>query len=106
MINTTFWTTNGPKSLPNRIHKPLFTTPTLIKEKDLNIAKTKFQKILNSCCSLAPMESQHLHIDWLRGIRVVLIGNYVPAHFAAYLLRMLGAEVIKVEQGPGDHLRY
>lgn len=46
-----------------------------------------------------------MDIDWLQGIRVVVIGHYVPGPFAAYLLRMLGAEVIKVEQDQGDHLR-
>jgi crotonobetainyl-CoA:carnitine CoA-transferase CaiB-like acyl-CoA transferase len=51
------------------------------------------------------MDSGKVEIDWLKGVRVVLIGHYVPAPMAAYFLRMLGAEVIKVEQDQGDYLR-
>lgn len=51
------------------------------------------------------MESEKVKLQWLQGIRVVLIGHYVPGPLAAYLLGMLGAEVIKVEQDKGDYLR-
>ncbi len=51
------------------------------------------------------MDTSNVKVDWLKGIRVVLIGHYVPGPIAAYLLGMLGAEVIKVEQDKGDYLR-
>ncbi|MFN8393818.1 MAG: CaiB/BaiF CoA-transferase family protein [Bacteroidia bacterium] len=46
-----------------------------------------------------------LPISFLHGTRVLLIGNYVPAPLAAYLLRAMGAEVVKVESDHGDYLR-
>ena len=51
------------------------------------------------------MESHNLNLEWLKGIRVVLIGHYVPAPLSAMLLGRMGAEVIKVEQDNGDYLR-
>jgi alpha-methylacyl-CoA racemase len=51
------------------------------------------------------MEMTTTTIDWLAGTRVLLLGHYVPAPMAGYLLHHLGAEVIKVEDGLGDHLR-
>ncbi len=51
------------------------------------------------------MDTKTTQIDWLRGIKVLLIGSYVPGPLAAYLLRSLGAEVIKVEDAKGDPLR-
>lgn len=47
-----------------------------------------------------------IEIKWLENVRILLIGNYVPAPMAAYFLKMLGAEVVKVERGKGDFLRY
>lgn len=44
-------------------------------------------------------------IQWLKGVRVLLIGHYIPAPLAACLLHALGAEVIKVEPPFGDLLR-
>lgn len=46
-----------------------------------------------------------LPITWLRGVRVALCAHYVPGPLAAYLLRGMGAEVIKVEPPFLDHLR-
>ncbi len=46
-----------------------------------------------------------LKIGWLKGVKVLLLGHYVPAPIAAYLLHNLGAEVIKVEDDRGDPLR-
>ncbi|MEY3444719.1 MAG: hypothetical protein RLZZ519_3000, partial [Bacteroidota bacterium] len=51
------------------------------------------------------MDSSNVKVDWLKGIRVVLLGHYVPGPMAAFLLGNLGAEVIKVEQDKGDYLR-
>jgi alpha-methylacyl-CoA racemase len=51
------------------------------------------------------MENGTVKMDWLSGIRVMVIGHYVPGPLAAYLLRVLGAEVVKVEQDQGDYLR-
>ena len=47
-----------------------------------------------------------IEINWLKNIRIALIGNYVPAPLAAYLLSAVGAEVIKIERGEGDYLRH
>lgn len=44
-------------------------------------------------------------VDFLEGIRVLLIGHYIPCPFAAYLLRGLGARVIKIEPPFGDLMR-
>lgn len=46
-----------------------------------------------------------IEIDFLKGVRVLLIAHYLPGPTAAYLLRMLGAEVIKVEPPFHDMLR-
>lgn len=46
-----------------------------------------------------------MKIDWLRGIRVVISGNYVPAPLAGWLLGVLGAEIIRLEQSGGDLMR-
>jgi alpha-methylacyl-CoA racemase len=47
-----------------------------------------------------------LPITWLRGMRVALSAHYVPGPLAAYLLRCMGAEVIKIEPPFHDHLRH
>lgn len=52
------------------------------------------------------MAAPPLPIDWLRGVRVALSAHYVPGPLAAYLLRCLGAEVIKIEPPFHDHLRH
>jgi crotonobetainyl-CoA:carnitine CoA-transferase CaiB-like acyl-CoA transferase len=46
-----------------------------------------------------------IKIDFLAGYRVLLVAHYVPGPMAAYLLRCLGAEVIKVEPPSRDMLR-
>lgn len=38
--------------------------------------------------------------------KILLLGSYVPAPLTAYLLRSMGAEVLKVETDQGDHLRH
>jgi alpha-methylacyl-CoA racemase len=43
-----------------------------------------------------------ISVDFLRGVRVLVVAHYIPGPFAAYLLRHLGAEVIKVEPPFGD----
>ena len=47
----------------------------------------------------------NIEIKWLKSFRIAVIGNYVPAPMAGYLLKSLGAEVIKIESGKGDFLR-
>lgn len=49
--------------------------------------------------------SQELNVDWLKGIKVLLVAHYIPGPLAAYLLRWLGAEIIKVEPPFGDYMR-
>lgn len=51
------------------------------------------------------MKTEPILIDWLKGQRILLIAHYVPGPTAAYLLRVLGAEVIKVEPPFHDMLR-
>ncbi|MEM6271148.1 MAG: CoA transferase [Bacteroidota bacterium] len=46
-----------------------------------------------------------MKIDLLKGVRVLLVAHYVPGATAAYLLRCLGAEVVKVEPPFHDRLR-
>lgn len=46
-----------------------------------------------------------IKIDFLAGYRILLVAHYVPGPMAAYLLRCLGAEVIKVEPPSQDMLR-
>ncbi len=46
-----------------------------------------------------------IDVTFLRGIRVLLVGYYVPCPFAAWLLRGLGAEIVKVEPPFGDLMR-
>lgn len=49
--------------------------------------------------------NEEIKIDFLAGYRVLLVAHYVPGPMAAYLLRCLGAEVIKVEPPFHDMLR-
>ncbi|MCB9230683.1 MAG: CoA transferase [Bacteroidia bacterium] len=44
-------------------------------------------------------------LDWLRGTKILLAAHYVPGPTAAYLLRVMGARVIKVEPPFGDLVR-
>lgn len=44
-------------------------------------------------------------VSYLKGLRICLNANYLPGPLAAYLLRCLGAEVIKVEPPGFDLLR-
>lgn len=44
-------------------------------------------------------------LDWLKGIRVAVIGHYVPAPLAGWLLQVLGAEIIRIEPPTGDFMR-
>ena len=53
----------------------------------------------------APAGLPTTRLDWLAGVRVLLVGHYLPAPLAAFLLRGFGARVIKVEPPFGDLLR-
>jgi alpha-methylacyl-CoA racemase len=64
-----------------------------------------YRVILKKLCYFRAMDMAPLKIGWLKGIKVLLLGHYVPAPIAAYLLHNLGAEVIKVEDDRGDPLR-
>ena len=44
-------------------------------------------------------------VKWLSGVKVVILGNYIPAPLAGWLLRNLGAATIKVEPPQGDMMR-
>lgn len=44
--------------------------------------------------------------DLLKGIRVVEMGQYIPAPFAGLQLADLGAEVVKIEPPAGDPMRH
>ncbi|GGF58555.1 CoA transferase [Azorhizobium oxalatiphilum] len=44
--------------------------------------------------------------DLLKGIRVVELGQYIPAPFAALQLADLGADVVKIEPPAGDPMRH
>ena len=51
------------------------------------------------------MTQKSISIDWLKGKRVLLIAHYIPGGMASYLLRHLGAEIIKVEPPHGELMR-
>jgi len=51
------------------------------------------------------MTAQFIKIDWLKGVKVLLAAYYIPGPLAAYLLRHLGAEIIKIESPLGDMMR-
>lgn len=46
-----------------------------------------------------------INVDWLKGTKILLIAHYVPGPMAAYLLRCMGARIIKVEPPFYDHMR-
>ncbi|MDD2716838.1 MAG: CaiB/BaiF CoA-transferase family protein [Candidatus Wallbacteria bacterium] len=50
-------------------------------------------------------ENKPPRIDWLSGIRVLLIAHYIPGPLAAFLLKALGAEIIKIEPPQFDYMR-
>jgi alpha-methylacyl-CoA racemase len=52
------------------------------------------------------MAPQPVPLAWLSGVRVALSAHYVPGPLAAYLLRCMGADVIKIEPPFHDHLRH
>jgi len=49
--------------------------------------------------------TEKVKIDWLKGVRVLMIAHYIPGPMASYLLKNLGAEIIKVEPPFGDYMR-
>lgn len=51
------------------------------------------------------MSPELIKVDWLKGIKVLLVAHYIPGPMAAYLLKCLGAEVIKCEPPFYDYMR-
>jgi crotonobetainyl-CoA:carnitine CoA-transferase CaiB-like acyl-CoA transferase len=51
------------------------------------------------------MNQELIKVDWLKGVKVLLIAHYIPGPLAAYLLKCLGAEVIKCEPPFYDYMR-
>jgi alpha-methylacyl-CoA racemase len=49
------------------------------------------------------MSLELIKVDWLKGVKILLIAHYIPGPMAAYLLKCLGAEVIKCEPPFYDH---
>ncbi len=49
--------------------------------------------------------TENIKIEWLKGVKVLLIAHYIPGPTAAFLLNGLGAEIIKVEPPFGDLMR-
>ena len=51
------------------------------------------------------MNQELIKVDWLKGVKVLLFAHYIPGPLAAYLLKCLGAEVIKCEPPFYDYMR-
>jgi alpha-methylacyl-CoA racemase len=51
------------------------------------------------------MNQELIKVDWLKGTKILLIAHYIPGPIAAYLLKCLGAEVIKCEPPFYDLMR-
>ncbi|MBF0297798.1 MAG: CoA transferase [Oligoflexia bacterium] len=48
---------------------------------------------------------KQVRVDFLKGVRVIVVAHYIPGPLAAYLLKGMGAEIIKVEPPFGDLMR-